>query len=333
MRTILHTLGLSEENRALADALNFTDAIEPCDMFNPQSDRRKLDAASAYGLKIWLDVSRYVQSRGTARWDSAFSAWSKAIASHPALAGVYVYGDPETEMDTPDGYAAAVAALRAANLRTAATFSHLVLNADVGAKWLNFCDYEGIGVYTKWGGDAASAATFDPASVIAGFSAALTATGRGNVVGKWLFLQGFVDDGWGATGQNGAPTKEEYQRVIDLAPGWDIGYFGLAPAPDDVERIRPLGLRPDIHDEVMFTNAKALGRPAVYPSRAMAQLGQTTQFVCPVANATWSVFGANDIEVYPSGNVRAGAQAGRVIVTARLGAQTAQGELFIYRED
>jgi len=333
MKTILHSFGFSDESRALADRLNFTDVIEPCDMFNPQADQRKLDTANEYGMKVWLDVSRYVKGRGTGRWDTAFTAWTKRIASHPALAGAYVYGDPELEIESPQSYAQAVSALRAANLRTAATFSHLALGADMSAKWLNYCDYEGIGVYTKWGGDAVTASAFDAAGIISGFSAALSATGRANVIGKWLFLQGFVDEGRGGVGQNGTPTKEEYQRLIDLAPGWDVGFFGLSSSPDDVERIRALGLRPDLHDEVMFTNAKLLGRPAVYPSRVMVRLGQTAQFICPAANAQWSADGANDIAVYQTGGIRAGTQAGRVVVTAKLGAQTAQGELFIYRED
>jgi len=333
MKTILHSFGLADDTRALAAELNFTHCIEPCDVFNPLADMRKLDAANAYGLKLWLDMSRFVKSRGAARWDAAFNAWVKAVALHPAFAGAYVYGDPECELDTPGGYISAVQAIRAAGIRTAATFSHRVLNAQVGSLWLNYCDYEGIGVYTQWAGDGASPSTFTPASTISGFASALAATGRSNVTQKWLFLQGFVDDEWGATGQNKTPTKEEFQALIDLAPGWDVGCFGLSPWPDDISRIRALGLRPDIHDEVMWINAKTLGRPAVYPSRAITRLGQTTEFKCPIPNAQWSVSGANDIEVAQSGAVRAGAQAGRVIVTAALGAQTARGELFIYRED
>ncbi len=333
MKTILHSFGLADDTRELAAALNFTHCIEPCDMFNPLADLRKLDAAGVYGLKLWLDVSRYVQSRGLARWDAAFAAWSKAVALHPAFAGAYVYGDPECELDAPGGYIASVQAIRAAGIRTAATFSHRVLNAQVGSLWLNYCDCEGIGAYTQWAGDGATPNAFTASSVISGFASALAATGRSNTTQKWLFLQGFVDDEWEATGQNKTPTKEEFQTLINLAPGWDVGYFGLSPWPEDISRIRSLALRPDIHDEVMWINAKLLGRPAVYPSRAITRLGQTTEFKCPIPNAQWSASGANDIEINQNGAVRAGAQSGRVTVTASLGAQTARGELFIYRED
>lgn len=333
MRTILHSFGLTSDSRALGARLNFTDVIEPADIFNPVADRGKLDAANAYGLKLWLDISRYVRERGNTRWDAAFSAWKGGVASHAALAGVFVYGDPECEMDTPGGYIAVVQDLHLAGMRTAATFSHRVLNANVGAAWLNYCTNEGIGVYTRWAGDGQAAGVTDAASTISAFASALAATGRSNTTQKWVFLQGFTDNEWGNTGVNAPPAKEDYAAVLALASGWDAGYFGLAPAPADINRIKTLGLNQSLHDEVAFANAAALGRPFVYPSRAMVRCGETFAFKCSVPGAVWSVEGVSDAEAYATGVIRAGQQTDAAIVRATIGAQTATANMFICRED